>query len=121
MLKIYLFHTGKKHSSDFRIVVGDKRNSTTGGRFLEVLGNYNPRLKDKGIKGDRIKYWIEKGAKPSDTVHNLLVREKIINAPKKKVKISLKKTEEVKGAEEKKEEKAGNEGEARAEKTEEKA
>jgi small subunit ribosomal protein S16 len=96
MLKISLFRTGKKHSSDFRIVVSDKRDSASGGKFLEVLGHYNPRLKESGIDGDRIKYWIEKGAQPSDTVHNLLVREKIINAPKKKVKIPLKKEEELK-------------------------
>lgn len=104
MLKISLFRTGKKHSSDFRIVVSDKRSSASGGKFLEVLGHYNPRLKDKGIKEDRVKYWIEKGAKPSDTVHNFLVKEKIINAPKKKIKIPLKKAEEQK-PEEKKEEK----------------
>lgn len=104
MLKIYLTRIGKKHSSDFRIVVGDKKNSSKGGKFLEVLGNYNPRLKSKGIKEERIKHWMEKGAKPTDTVFNLLVGEKIIDAPKKRIKISLKKKEDSLQSSEKKEE-----------------
>ena len=52
------------------------------GKFLEDLGYYNPFTKKKDFKKERIKYWLSKGAQLSDTVHNLLVDEKIISIPK---------------------------------------
>jgi len=61
---------------------------------LESLGFLNPHTKEKNLKSDRIKYWIEKGAQCSDTVHNLLVKEGIIKGPKRAVK--MKKKEEAK-------------------------
>lgn len=88
MLTIRLIRIGKKHSSDFRLVVTDKRNPPRGGRFLEVLGYYNPKLKEKKFNDQRIKHWLEKGAKPSDTCFNLLVGAGIVGGPKRKIKIS---------------------------------
>ena len=93
MLAIRLIRIGKKHSSDFRMVVTDKRNPPRGGRFLEVLGHYNPKLKKKGFKEERVKYWLKKGARPSATCHNLLVGAGIIKAEKIKIKISSRKKE----------------------------
>ena len=55
---------------------------------MEVVGFFNPLTKEKKLKADRIKYWLSVGAQPSDTVHNLLVGEKIIKG--KKIVISLK-------------------------------
>ncbi|MBI2630615.1 30S ribosomal protein S16 [Candidatus Nomurabacteria bacterium] len=53
---------------------------------MEILGTYNPKAKDdaqkKNLNVDRIKYWISKGAKPSDTMHNFLVHDKIIEGKK---------------------------------------
>ncbi len=88
MLVIRLIRIGKKHSQDFRLVVTDKRNPPRGGRFLEVLGHYNPKLKEKKFNEEKIKHWLEKGAKPSDTCFNLLVGAGIVGGPKKKIKIS---------------------------------
>ena len=52
---------------------------------LEVLGHYNPRSKQFGVKNEeRLKYWISQHVKLSPTVHNLLVENKIIT--EKKVK-----------------------------------
>ena len=82
MLTIRLFRTGKKNQPFFKIVVTDKRRSSTRGRFVEQVGFYNPLTKEKNLKGDRIKYWVSVGAKPSDTIHNMMVTEKIIDEKK---------------------------------------
>jgi len=81
MLKIRLQRTGKKSSPSFRVVVTEK---TTGprGKPVEVLGSYNTRLKNVQLKSERIQYWLGKGAQASDTVHNLLIKEKIIEGKK---------------------------------------
>lgn len=65
------------------------------GKALEILGHYNPRTKEKALAVDkeRVKYWIEKGAQASNTVHNLLIREGIISDKKKKsVRVSKKRS-----------------------------
>ena len=82
MLVIRLFRIGKKNQPFFKIVVTDKKKPTTHGRFVEELGNYNPLTKEKVLRGDRIKYWLSVGAKPSPTVYNLLISEKIIEGKK---------------------------------------
>jgi len=82
MLTIRFLRTGKKNQPFYRMVVTDKKNPPRGGRFLEIVGFLNPFTKEKQIKADRIKHWISKGAKPSDTVHNILVQEKIIEGEK---------------------------------------
>ena len=82
MLKIRFSRGGKKHQSFFRIVVNDIRRSPKSGYFLEKLGYYNPITKEKSINQERVNYWISKGAKLSDTVHNLLVKEGIIKGKK---------------------------------------
>ncbi|MDO8524361.1 MAG: 30S ribosomal protein S16 [bacterium] len=82
MLSIRLLRTGKKNQPFYRMVVTDKKNPPRGGRFLEIVGFLNPFTKEKDIKADRIKHWISVGAKPSDTVHNILVKEKVIEAKK---------------------------------------
>ena len=60
---------------------------------MEALGFLNPHTKEKNLKADRIKYWLEKGAQCSDTVHNLLVKEGVVAGPKRPVK--MKKKEEL--------------------------
>jgi small subunit ribosomal protein S16 len=101
MLKIRLFRVGKKNQPAFKIVVTDKKNPPKSGRFIEEVGFWNPLIKQKVFKKDRIKYWLSVGAKPSETIHNLLVSEKIIEGkkimkhkkPKKKEPSSAKATE----------------------------
>ena len=82
MLVIRLFRTGKKNQPFFKIVVTDKRKPPRGGRFVEEVGFYNPLKKEKALKAERIKYWISVGAKPSPTIFNLLVSEKIVEGKK---------------------------------------
>jgi len=96
MLSIRFSRTGKKHQPYFRILVQEKLRAPQG-KFIEIIGNYNPRTKELSIKEDRAKYWLGVGAKPSDTVHRLLTKKNLVKplAPKK---FSIKK----KGKEEKK-------------------
>ena len=82
MLVIRLFRVGKKNQPSFKIVVTDKKSKPRAGRFVEEVGFYNPLTKEKVLKGDRIKYWLSNGAKPSPTINNLLVSEKIVEGKK---------------------------------------
>lgn len=75
--------TGKKNQPFFRFVVTDKKHSSTKGRTTEILGFYNPLTKEKKINVERAKYWMSVGAKPSDTVFNFLISEKIIEGKKR--------------------------------------
>lgn len=82
MLKVRLQRVGRKHETTFRVVLTDSKNSTKSGKFLEVLGSYDPRKTLESFDGERIKEWIGKGAKLSDTLHNLLISKKIIEGKK---------------------------------------
>jgi small subunit ribosomal protein S16 len=81
MLKIRLQKIGKKNAPSYRIVLVEHTTSPQG-KFIEILGTYNPRMKKKNFKKERIEYWLTKGAQASPTVFNLLVDEKIINREK---------------------------------------
>lgn len=85
MLKIRLQRVGRKHEPTFRVVLTDSKNSTKSGRFLEILGSYDPRKSVDALNGARISEWVSKGAQVSDTVHNLLVKHKVIDGKKKNV------------------------------------
>ena len=85
MLKIRLQRIGRKNDPAFRAVLTDSKNSTKSGKFLEIIGSYNPKAGEVNLKADRIKYWISKGAQVSDTMHNFLVSQKIIEGKKKNV------------------------------------
>ncbi len=100
MLAIRFFRTGKKNQPFFRIVVTKKTNPPKGGRFLEILGFYNPLKKERNLKTERIKYWLSVGAKPSASVFNLLVEEKIIEGKKIDVHKKPKEKEEETSSEE---------------------
>jgi small subunit ribosomal protein S16 len=75
MLAIRLRRTGSSKKPYYRVVVADSRNWRDG-RFVEVLGHYDPRRDPAGvtIDSERAKYWISKGAQPSETVESLLKR-----------------------------------------------
>ena len=82
---IRLQRIGRKNDPAFRVVLTDSKNSTKSGRFQEVLGSYNPKAGNIVLNTDRIKLHIKNGAQVSDTMHNFLVKEKIIDAKKKNV------------------------------------
>ena len=82
---IKLSKIGKTNKKVFRLIISEKGRDTYG-NSLEILGSYNPYSKDLQVKGDRVKYWLEKGAGMTDTINNLLVGKGIIEG--KKVKAS---------------------------------
>jgi len=86
MLVIRLKPVGRKNQISFRIVVAEKR-SKLNGPYREDLGFYNPATDKFVVKADRAKYWLSVGAQPSDTVHNIFVSAKVIEGPKKTIKI----------------------------------
>ena len=73
MLAIRLMRMGAKKRPSYRIVVKEKQ-SKRDGAYLENLGTYNPTREpaEIKIKGDRVEYWISKGAQPTDTVRQLI-------------------------------------------------
>lgn len=78
LLAIRLSRIGKKKKPYYRVVVLDKRLPRDG-RFVEIVGTYDPLKKPAEIKldADRIKYWLGNGAQPSDTVRSFLRKQKI--------------------------------------------
>jgi len=101
MLAIRFNRTGKRNKAQFRIVV-QEHTIAPGGRHVEVLGSYDPHLKKAVFKAERIKYWMEKGAQVSDSVWNLLIKNKIIEGAKRAVKMKKKPVETEKESAEKK-------------------
>jgi small subunit ribosomal protein S16 len=93
MLKIRLQRIGRKNDPAFRAVLTDSKNSAKSGKFLEILGTYNPKMGEKKLETEKIKYWISKGAKCSDTMHNFLVHDKVIEGKKINVLPKKKPTE----------------------------
>lgn len=90
MLVIRLNRIGKRHQPSYRVVVSERR-SKLGGPPVEDLGSYNPFTKAFAVRQERVRHWLEAGAKPTDTVHNLLVKQGVLTG--EKIKISIKKAE----------------------------
>lgn len=83
MLMVRLQRVGRKHEPVFRLVLTDSKNSTKSGKFLEILGHFDARNSEKAIfDTEKIKNWVSKGAKLSDTVHNLLIERKVLDGKK---------------------------------------
>ena len=81
-VKIRMMRMGRRHRPFFRINAIDSR-APRNGRIIEKLGHYDPIEKDPAkqivLKVDRVKYWLEKGAIPSDSISELLKRQGIKN------------------------------------------
>ena len=75
-VKIRLARHGAKKKPYYRIVAADSE-SPRDGKFIEKLGTYNPLTDpvEVTLSADRIQYWMDQGAKPSDTVKSLLKKE----------------------------------------------
>jgi small subunit ribosomal protein S16 len=75
MLAIRMRRVGSKKRPFFRIVVA-RSEAARDGSFIEILGHYYPRTKPATIDVDRerVRYWLSKGAKASDTIRTLLAR-----------------------------------------------
>lgn len=81
MLTIRFNRTGKKNRASYRLVLQEK-SKAPGKRHVEILGSHDPHIKTTILRKDRILYWIGQGAQPSPVVHNLLIREGVIEGQK---------------------------------------
>ena len=80
-VKIRLRREGRKKAPTYRIVVADSTRPRDG-RFIEVIGTYDPRKKENSVslKNDRADHWLGVGAQPTDTVRSILRRAGILKA-----------------------------------------
>ena len=113
MLSIRFSRTGKKKQPYFRVILTEKQKDPWG-KYIELLGNYNPRTKEAKLKEDRIKYWLSVGAQCTVSIHNLLIKLGLIEG-KKKNPVKVSKTRQAKIS------KAKGEAEAKAEEAKAKA
>ena len=89
MLAIKLQRIGKKHQPSYRVVVAEKRSKMQGPP-VEDLGSYNAFTKTFAVNAERVKHWLQIGALPTASVHNLFVTHKMVEG--KKIKLTFKKT-----------------------------
>ncbi len=82
MVRIRLQRRGKRGYATYRVVVADG-HAPIKGKFLVDIGHYNPHTDSFEVNAAQVAEWIQKGAKPSDTVHNLLVKHDIIKGEKR--------------------------------------
>jgi len=97
MLILRLQRLGRSKQPVYRLIVSEKKHDTQYGQ-LEILGNYNPSLKENRftVKADRVQYWLSVGAQMSNTVNNLLINNKIIEGKKKRsVQITKKRAKKI--------------------------
>lgn len=80
-VSIRLRREGAKNRPYYKVVVADRR-SPRDGKFIEIVGNYDPKKQghNSGLKLDRIDHWIARGAQPSDTVRSLIKKNKKLAA-----------------------------------------
>lgn len=120
MLMMRLQRVGRKNDPSFRIVVTDKRTGPKSDKHVDRLGSYNPKMNHVQLDAEKAKEWLSKGVQPSDTVHNILVSQKVIEGAKKNVlpkKSPIIDEEALKRAEEEAKAKAEAEAAAAAETT----
>ncbi len=79
MVRIRLRRMGAKKQPTYRFVVADAR-APRDGRFIEILGHYNPRTEPRTVVVDETKAreWLSKGAQPSDTVRRLFAEKGLV-------------------------------------------
>ncbi len=90
MLMMRLQRVGRKNDPSFRIVVCDKRTGPKSNKNIAILGSYNPKMNHVQVDKAAAAEWLSKGVQPSDTVHNILVGQKVIEG--KKVNVLPKKS-----------------------------
>ena len=82
MLMMRLQRVGRKNDPAYRIVVTDKRTGVKSDKHVDRLGSYNPKTKNFIIDADKAREWLSNGVQPSDTMHNLLISQKVIEGKK---------------------------------------
>lgn len=81
MVRIRLQRRGKRNYATYRVVVADQR-APIKGKFIADVGFYNPHTNEFKVDAEAVNKWIDSGAQPTPTVHNLLIDKKIIKGKK---------------------------------------
>ena len=94
-VKLRLFRVGKKHQPYYRVVAKEERTARQG-KYLEELGFFNALANPEEVRlnAERIKWWIDHGAIPTETVERLVRKYTDISLPAKKRKEAEKRNEE---------------------------
>lgn len=82
MLKIRMQRTGRTNMPTYRIVVVEHTASPKTGKFVDQVGSYNPKTKERTLDEAKVKHWLSVGAQASPTVHNMLVGKGVIKGKK---------------------------------------
>lgn len=77
MVKIRLKRIGSKFNPIYKIIIADAR-APRDGRYIEVVGHYNPQNKEITFKEERVLHWLTLGAQPTLTVKNLLTKKGVL-------------------------------------------
>jgi small subunit ribosomal protein S16 len=82
LLKIRLARVGKKKAPTYRVVIADSR-APRDGKYVEIVGSYNPRTEpdEFNIDEDKVRDWLSKGAQPTLRMQKLLARQGLVEAP----------------------------------------
>jgi small subunit ribosomal protein S16 len=82
MLKIRLARVGKKKQPTYRVVIADAR-APRDGKYVEIVGSYNPRTEPNTfvIDEDKVRGWLAKGAQPTVRMQKLLATQGLMAAP----------------------------------------
>ena len=82
MLKIRLQRIGRRNNPSYRVVVVDSRSAAKKGKPVELLGTHDAIRKTTVLDDERVKHWISQGAQVSDTMHNILIKNGVIEGVK---------------------------------------
>lgn len=77
MLAIRMQRTGRKGLASFRVVVQDSRQSPKSGKFVALLGSYDPHAKTSVLAKNKAEFYLQHGAQPSDRVVSLFKKENV--------------------------------------------
>ena len=82
MLKIRLQRIGRRNNPSYRVVVVDSQAAAKKGKPVELLGTHDTIRKTTSLNNERILHWISQGAQVSDTMHNILIKNGVIEGVK---------------------------------------
>ena len=93
MLMIRFQRIGRKNDAAFRMAVLPKASGPKAGKYVDLVGTYNPKTKAMTVDGAKIKDWISKGAQVSPSLHNLLIKNGVLEGTKTAKVVSQKNLE----------------------------
>ena len=85
MLVMRLQRVGRRNFATFRVIVTEHTRAPQSGKYVEMVGWWNPHTDKAEFKKERVEHWLSVGVQPSDTVYNLLIDAGILEGKKRNV------------------------------------